>query len=134
MDITFGYQQNQDDDRQSGWCHIQCLNAAVYTDWLNKSVYMFGRRVDFVPHKGSIDGSVPNSIVIRLAQAPVREAIAQKALAMNNQAVTTQLVLERVFNKAIKDLVDTMDIKLTTITNHINHNTNTRVEASTEIF
>ena len=133
-DITFGYQHKQEDDRQSGWCHIQCLNAAVYTDWLHKSVYMFGRRVDFVPHKGSIDGSAPNSTAIRLAQAPVREAIAQKALAMNNHAAATPLVSEKFFTKAMKDLVETMDVKLTTITNHINHNTDTRVEASTEIL
>ena len=35
--VTFGHKTNQDDDRQARWCHIQCLNAAVYTDWLHKS-------------------------------------------------------------------------------------------------
>ena len=58
-EVTFGHKINQDDDRQSGWCHIQCLNAAVYTDWLHKSTYILGRRVDFVPHKGSMDGTTP---------------------------------------------------------------------------
>jgi hypothetical protein len=76
--ITFGYQHQQDNDRQTGWCHIQCLNTAVYTDWRHKSVYLFGRRVDFVPHKNSIDGSASNSTAVRLAHAPVQEAIAQK--------------------------------------------------------
>ena len=130
--VTFGYQFKQEDERQSGWCHIQCLNAAVYTEWLHKSVYMFGRRVDFVPHKGNIDGSAPNPTAIRLAHAPVREAIAQKAQAMSNHAAATPLVSEKLFNKAMKDLVETMDVKLNTISNHINHNTDTRIEASTE--
>jgi hypothetical protein len=77
-DITFGYQHQPHNDRQVGWCHIQCLNVTVYTDWLHKSVYLFGRRVDFVPHKNSIDGSASNSTAVRLAHAPVQEAIAQK--------------------------------------------------------
>ena len=84
--ITFGYTSNQEDDRQGGWCHIQCLNAAVYTEWLRKSTYILGRRVDFIPHKGSIDGSEPNPTAIQLAHAPVREVIAQKAQAMSNTA------------------------------------------------
>ena len=58
--ITYGHKSNQEDDRQAGWCHIQCLNAAVYTEWLRKSTYILGRRVDFIPHKGSIDGAEPN--------------------------------------------------------------------------
>ena len=130
--VTFGYQNKQDDDRQAGWCHIQCLNAAVYTEWLHKSVYLFGRRVDFVPHKGSIDGSEPNPTAIRLAHAPVREVIAQKAQAMSNHAAATPLVSEKLFIKAMKDLAKTMDVKLNTITNNINHNTDVRIEASTE--
>ena len=131
-DITFGYQHKQDNDRQVGWCHIRCLNAGVYTDWLHKSVYIFGRRVDFVPHRGSIDGSAPNSTAIRLAHAPVRETIAQKAQAMSNHAATTPLVSEKTFHKAMKDLADAMDVKLNTVTNHINHNTDVRIKASTE--
>ena len=131
-DITFGYQHKQDNDRQAGWCHIQGLNAAVYTDWLHKSVYLFGRRVDFVPHKGSIDGSAPNSTAIRLAHAPVQEAIAQKAQAISNHAAATPLLSEKTFNKAMKDLVETMDVKLNTVTTHINHNMDVRIEASTE--
>ena len=130
--VTFGYQHKLEDERRAGWCHIQCLNAAVYTEWIHKSVYIFGRRVDFVPHKGSIDGSAPNPTAIRLAHAPVREVIAQKAQAMTNHAAATPLVSEKLFNKAMQDLVETMDVKLNTITNHINHNTDTRIEASTE--
>ena len=88
--------------------------------------------MDFVPNKRSIDGSAPNSTAIRLAQAPMREVIAQKALAMNNHAATTPLVSETFFKKTMKNLVETMDTKLNTLTTHINQNTDARVEASTE--
>ena len=132
--ISFGYQTNQADDRQSGWCHIQCLNAAVYTEWSHKSTYILGRRVDFIPHKSSIDGTEPNPTAIRLAHAPVREVIAQKAQAMHNTATSSPLVSEKLFTKALKDLTDTMDDKLTTLTNNINLNTDMRIEASTDIL
>lgn len=46
--VTFGHKTKHDDDRQAGWWHIQCLNAAVYTKWLNKSIYILGHRVYFV--------------------------------------------------------------------------------------
>ena len=84
--VFFGHQSNQEDGRQSGWCHIQCLNTAVYIKWLRRSTYILGRRVDFIPHKGSIDSIEPNPTAIRLAHAPVREVIAQKAQAMSNAA------------------------------------------------
>ena len=130
--VTFGHKTNLEDDRQAGWCHVQCLNAAVYTEWLHKSVYMLGKRVDFVPHKGSIDGTSPNQTAIRLAQAPVREVIAQKAQAMHNTAASTPLVSEKLFTKAMKELAETMDDKLTTLTHNINLNTDLRIEASTD--
>jgi hypothetical protein len=130
--ITFGYQTNQADGRQSGWCHVQCLNAAVYTEWSHKSTYILGRRVDFIPHKGSIDGTEPNPTAIRLAHAPVREVIAQKAQAMHNTAASSPLVSEKLFTKALKELTHTMDDKLTTLTHNINLNTDMRIEASTD--
>ena len=86
--VTYGYKSAQDDDRQAGWCHIQCLNATVYTEWLCKSTYILGRHVDFIPHKGSMDGTAPNPTAIRLAHTPVREVIAQKAQTMSNTAAS----------------------------------------------
>ena len=130
--ITFGYQSTHDEVRHSGWCHVQCLNAVVYTEWLRKSAYILGRRIDFIPHKGSIDGNKPNLTAIQLAQVPVREVIAQKVQAMNNTATTTLLVSERLFTKTIKDLVETVDKKLTTLANTINLNTDKQVAASTD--
>ena len=130
--VTFGYKTNLEDDRQAGWCHVQCLNAAVYTEWLHKSTYILGKRVDFMPHKGSIDGTEPNQTAIRLAQAPVREVIAQKAQAMHNTAASSPLVSEKLFTKTMKELAETMDNKLTTLTHNINLNTDMRIEASTD--
>ena len=130
--ITFGHTSNQADDRQAGWCHIQCLNAAVYTKWLRRSTYILGRRVDFIPHKGSMDGTTPNPMAIRLAHVPIREAIAQQVQAMSNTAASSPLVSEKFFTKTIKELVETVDGKLTTLTNNINLNTDKRVEASTD--
>ena len=130
--ITFGNQSTHEEDRHAGWCHIQCLNAAVYTEWLRKSTYILGRRVDFIPHKGSIDGTEPNQTAIRLAHAPVREVIAQKAQAMHNSAASSPLVSEKFLTKTIKDLVETVDGKLTTLANNINLNTDKQIEASTD--
>ena len=79
-----------------------------------------------------MDGTAPNPTAIRLAHAPVREVLAQKAQAMHNTAVSSPLLSEKVFNKTIKDLVATVDDKLTTLTNNIKLNTDKRIEASTE--
>ena len=63
--IGFG-NTNTNTTKQAGWCHLQCLNTAVYTEWIHKSAYILGRRIDFIPHRGSIDGSDPNKTAIRL--------------------------------------------------------------------
>jgi hypothetical protein len=51
---------------------------------------------------------------------------------MSNHAVATPPLSEWNFTKVMKNLVETMDVKLNTVTNHINHNTDVRIEASTE--
>ena len=53
---------------------------------------------------------------------------------MSNHAAATPLVSEKLFNKSMKDLIEIIDVKLNTITNHINHNTDVKIEASTEIL
>lgn len=61
--------------KQVGWCHIQCLNTAVYTKWPHKLTYMIGHHVDFIPHQGNIKGTYPNKTAIRrLAHAHIRES------------------------------------------------------------
>lgn len=73
--INFGYNNNHMEECQVGWCHIQCPNTVMYTEWLHKSTYMLGTRVDFISHKGSMDMASPNPTAILLAQALVWEVI-----------------------------------------------------------
>ena len=100
--VNFGANNHPHTDKQAGWCHIHCLNAAVYTEWLHKSTTILGRHVDFIPHRGSIDGAVPNDTAIRLAHAPAREAIADKIQAMSNVAHSNILVTEKHLLKTMK--------------------------------
>ena len=130
--ITFGYKSNHEDDRHAEWCHIQCLNAAVYTEWARKSTYILGRIVDFFPHKRNIDGTAPNPMAIRLAHAPDREVLAPKAQAMHNTAVASPVVSDKFFTKVMKKLAKSMDIKLNTLSSNINNTTYMQIEASTD--
>lgn len=38
--VSFGHASNHKNDHQSWWCHVQCLHAAVYMEWLNKSAHI----------------------------------------------------------------------------------------------
>ena len=87
--------------------------------------------MDFVPHRGSIDSTDPNNTAIRLAHAPVREAIAEKVQAMTNAANPNPLVTERHFNKAIKDFQDQLEEKFGSLTTTINNHTDRRLETTT---
>ena len=127
--VSFG--NNPHVDKQAGWCHIQCLNAAVYTEWLHKSTFILGRRIDFIPHHGSIDGSDPNNTAIRLAQAPAREAIAEKIQAMSNVTNSNPILTERYLTKTMKEFEDKLDEKFGTLTTTINTNTDRRHESTT---
>jgi hypothetical protein len=126
--IGFG---NTNTTRQAGWCHLQCLNTAVYTEWIHKSAYILGRRIDFIPHRGSIDGSDPNKTAIRLAQAPVREVIADKVQAMGNATNTNPLITEKYLSKTMKAFEDKLEEKFGSLTTNINHHTDRRHEATT---
>ena len=127
--VSFG--NNPHPDKQAGWCHIQCLNTAVYTDWLHRSTFILGRRIDFIPHYGSIDGSDPNNTAIRLAQAPAREAIAEKIQAMGNITNSNPLLTEKHLTKSMKELEDKLDEKFGTLTTTINTHTDRRHESTT---
>lgn len=82
--VSFGHINPDNTDKQSGWCHFQCLNTAVYTEWIYKSTYILGRQIDFIPHRGSINRTQPNKTAIPLVQTPACEAIADKIQAMGN--------------------------------------------------
>ena len=129
--ISFGNNNQPHTDKQAGWCHIQCLNAAVYTEWLHKSTYILGRRVDFIPHRGSTDGTDPNKTAIRLAQAPVREVIADKIQAMSNATSSNPPLTEKYLSKTMKELEDKLEEKFGTLTTTINNHTDRRFEATT---
>ena len=51
---------------------------------------------------------------------------------MHNTAATSPLVSENFFARTIKELVDTVDGKLTALTHNINLNTDKRIEESTD--
>ena len=128
--VNFGANNHPHTDRQAGWCHIHCLNAAVYTEWLHKSTSILGRRVDFIPHRGSIDGAVPNDTAIRLAHAPAREAIADKIQAMHNVAHSNPIVTEKHLSKTMKDFEEKLEEKFGTLTTTINSHTDRRLEST----
>ena len=128
--VSFG-NNHPNSDKQAGWCHIQCAIAAVYTEWLHKSTYMLGRRIDFIPHRGSIDGSDPNNTAIRLAHAPVRKALADKVQAMHNATNLNPLVTEKHLSKTMREFEDKFDKKFGTLTTTINTHTDRRLEATT---
>lgn len=89
--ISFGHSPRHVDGKYSNWCHVQCLYVALYTDWLNHSLIMLGRRLDFIPIKGSIDNIEPNRTAIRLAQAPAPKTIVRKIQATHIAKPTTHL-------------------------------------------
>ena len=49
-------------------------------------------------------------------------------------ATSSPLVSEKLFTKTIRELVETVDGKLTTLTNNINLNTDNKIDASTKTF
>jgi hypothetical protein len=51
---------------------------------------------------------------------------------MYNTAASSPLVSEKIFTKALKELTESMNDKLTTLTHNINLNTDMRIEASTD--
>ena len=128
--VNFGANNHPHTDKQAGWCHIHCLNAAVYTKWLHKSTTIIERHVDFIPHRGSIDGAVPNDTAIRLAHAPAREAIADKIQAMSNVAHSNPLVTEKHLSKTMKEFEDKLEEKFGTLTTAINTHTDRRLETT----
>ena len=131
MGVSYGTTNQDTTNKQAGWCHIQCLNTAVYTEWIHKSTFILGRRIDFIPHRGSIDGSDPNKTAIRLAQAPAREAIADKIQAMGNATNSNPLITERYLTKTMKEFEDKLDERFGSLTTSINNHTDKKHEATT---
>jgi hypothetical protein len=59
--ITYYRAQEDKLGRHNRVATVRCLNSLVYSHWVNKSdISLFGKIVDFVPHKCSLTGSVSN--------------------------------------------------------------------------
>lgn len=76
--ISFGNNNHPHTDKQAEWCHIQYLNAAIYTEWLHKFTYIIGKQIDFISHRESIDGTDPKKREICLTHALIQETITNK--------------------------------------------------------
>lgn len=72
LGVNFDNNALENTEKQAGWRHTQCSNVIVYTEWLHKSTNILGQCVDFIPCCGSIEGTHPDKITIRLAHAPIR--------------------------------------------------------------
>lgn len=131
MRISFGTTNQDTTNKQAGWCHKQCLNTAVYTEWIHKSTFILGRRIDFILHRGSIDGSDPNKTAICLAQAPAREAIADKIQAMENATNLNPFITKRYLTKTIKKFEDKLDERFGSLSTTINKHTDKRHDETT---
>ena len=92
---------------------------------------MLGRRIDFIPHRSSIDGTDPNKTAIRLAQAPVREAIAEKIQTMGNVPNPNPPITEKYLNKTMKEFEEKLDEKFGSLTTSINTHTDHRHDTTT---
>lgn len=66
MEITFGNPSGHANNKKSRWCHIHCLSAAKYTEWLYWSTIMFERQVDFIPHKRAPTSRSPTTLLYTL--------------------------------------------------------------------
>ena len=124
-------------DAKKDFAFITLTTKESRDELLNKSLTYHSERLKVSITKGkemgSIDGTEPNQTAIRLAHAPVQEVVAQKTQAMSNTAATSPLVSKKIFTKVIKELAETMDNKLTMLTNNINLNTDMRIEAFTDM-
>ena len=117
VDISFD-NTSQGTTKQARWCHIHCLYAAVYTVWIHESIHILGRHIDFIPHHGSVDGAAPNKTAIRLAQAPIREVLADKIQTMDNATILNPLITEKHLTKTMKELDEKFGSLITNINNH----------------
>lgn len=129
--VGFNFRHNviHAEDKSVGWCHIQCLNAAVYIERIHKSTYMFKRHIDFILRKGSIDGTVPNKNLLHLAQALVREVVVQQMEAINNANIGVGLT-EKHFLKSMQEWEQKNCGNFVQFATPMNHNTNTRVDVA----
>ena len=76
-----------------------------------------------IPYHKSIDGLEPNHIIIRLAQAPTQEVIAQKIQAMQVSAITNPPITNKSFNHTMQAWKEKFDENFAMMGFTINLNT-----------
>lgn len=116
IDVTFGNASRQMDDKQSRWCHVQCLNVVVYTEWLYRSSIMLGRRMDLIPTKIALTTLNPT--------AWAWEVIAETMQPITNAIINNATIIKMTFNKAMMEWEEKLVNKLATLASSINPNTN----------
>jgi hypothetical protein len=73
VDIFF---HNSDGEKHSGKANSECLSPIVYRQYLDKTIAMLGKYIEFTPHPKSLEGTAP----------PIEEDIKKFGFCGNNQA------------------------------------------------
>ena len=112
---------------------MRCLNSLVYTHWVNRSdVPLFGKTVEFVPHKRSLAGSGPNQAARHHDNRPARETIADAITTLQNN--TRQGPTLEDMQEAMQGVEKRIEARIAEIGLNINqHTSQTAGQSSTHI-
>jgi hypothetical protein len=75
------FYHNSDGEKHSGKANIECLSPIVYRQYLDKTITMLGKYIEFTPHPRSLEGTSP----------PSEEEIKKFGFCDNNQALVDTL-------------------------------------------
>jgi hypothetical protein len=75
------FYHNSDGEKHSCKANIECLSPIVYKQYLDKTIAMLGKYIEFTPHPRSLEGIVP----------PTAEDIKKIGFCDNNQALVDTL-------------------------------------------
>jgi hypothetical protein len=75
------FYHNSDGEKHSGKANIECLSPIVYRQYLDKTITILGKYIEFTPHPRSLEGMAP----------PFEENIKKFGFCDNNQALVDTL-------------------------------------------
>jgi hypothetical protein len=75
------FYHNSDGEKHSGKANIECLSPIVYRQYLDKTIAILGKYIEFTPHPRSLEGVAP----------PSQEEIKKFGFFDNNQALVDTL-------------------------------------------
>jgi hypothetical protein len=75
------FYHNSDGEKHSGKTNIECSSPIVYRQYLDKTIAMLGKYIEFTPHPRSLEGTAP----------PTEEDIKKFGFCDNNQALVDTL-------------------------------------------